>query len=151
MTEEIAESVDASILLRLTTDIVSAFVRNNSVPTLQLHDVVREVYGSLKSILQDEIRDATPLKPAVAINRSVTPDYIVCLEDGRKLKMLKRHLRTAFGMTPDEYRSKWGLSPSYPMVAPNYAKRRSEFAKRIGLGQKQSTAARRNARKGRSK
>lgn len=147
MTEEAAEGGEDMSLLRLSADIVSAYVRNNSLPSAQLQDVIRDVYVSLQAIQNDDIRESEPLKPAVPIKRSVTPDYIICLEDGRKLKMLKRHLRTAYGMTPEEYRAKWGLESSYPMVAPNYARRRSEFAKSIGLGQKQSAASRRAARK----
>ncbi len=147
MTDEAAQSADNMTLLRLSTDIVSAYVRNNSVPSAQLQEVIREVYVSLQAVQNEDIEASKPLKPAVPIKRSITPDYIVCLEDGRKLKMLKRHLRTAYGMTPEDYRAKWGLDSSYPMVAPNYAKRRSEFAKSIGLGQKQSAARRRSTRK----
>lgn len=147
MTDEAAQSADNMTLLRLSTDIVSAYVRNNSVPSAQLQEVIREVYVSLQAVQNEDIEASKPLKPAVPIKRSITPDYIVCLEDGRKLKMLKRHLRTAYGMTPEDYRAKWGLDSSYPMVAPNYAKRRSEFAKSIGLGQKQSAARRRSTPK----
>lgn len=121
-------------LMRLTADVVAAYVRNNPVPASELSGVINMVHGSLR-----ELRDGTPSeppRPAVPIKKSVQPDYLICLEDGKKLKMLKRHLRTAYGMTPEDYRAKWGLSPDYPMVAPNYAKQRSQFAKKIGLGRK---------------
>lgn len=122
-------------LLRMTADVVAAYVSNNSLPTAQLADVINTVYTSLKS-LENQQPEAKlePLKPAVPIRKSITPDYLVCLEDGKKLKMLKRHLRSTYNMTPDEYRAKWSLSPDYPMVAPNYAEQRSAFAKKIGLG-----------------
>ena len=122
-------------LLRMTTDVVAAYVRNNTLPTTQLAEVINAVYRSLKS-LEGRVAQVQPepLKPAVPIRRSVTAEFLICLEDGKKLKMLKRHLRSTYNMTPDEYRAKWGLAPDYPMVAPNYAERRSEFAKKIGLG-----------------
>jgi predicted transcriptional regulator len=122
-------------LLRMTTDVVAAYVRNNTLPTTQLAEVINAVYRSLKS-LECPVAQVPPepLKPAVPIRRSVTAEFLICLEDGKKLKMLKRHLRSTYNMTPDEYRAKWGLAPDYPMVAPNYAERRSEFAKKIGLG-----------------
>ena len=132
-------------LLRMTTDVVAAYVRNNTLPTTQLAEVINAVYRSLKS-LECPVAQVPPepLKPAVPIRRSVTAEFLICLEDGKKLKMLKRHLRSTYNMTPDEYRAKWGLQPDYPMVAPNYAERRSEFAKKIGLGRatgRQSTRA----------
>ena len=119
----------------MTADVVAAYVGNNTLPTAQLGEVINAVYSSLKS-LEGPVAHVQPepLKPAVAIRKSVTPEFIICLEDGKKLKMLKRHLRSTYNMTPDEYRTKWGLAPDYPMVAPNYAQRRSEFAKKIGLG-----------------
>jgi predicted transcriptional regulator len=122
-------------LLRMTADVVAAYVSNNTLPTAQLAEVINAVYGSLKSLegLSAE-PPPEPLKPAVPIRKSVTPDFLVCLEDGKKLKMLKRHLRSTYNMTPDEYRAKWSLPADYPMVAPNYAEQRSEFAKKIGLG-----------------
>ncbi len=120
----------------MAADVVAAYVRNNPVAANDLPGVIGMVHASLTDIVRDDGADAVPLQPAVPIRRSVTPDYIVCLEDGKKLKMLKRHLRTSYNLTPDEYRTKWQLGPDYPMVAPNYAKRRSEFAKQIGLGQK---------------
>lgn len=122
-------------LLRMTADVVAAYVSNNTLATGQLADVIHAVYNSLRSLEGQPIEaPAEPLKPAVAVRKSITPEYLVCLEDGKKLKMLKRHLRSTYNMTPDEYRSKWGLPPDYPMVAPKYAEQRSEFAKKIGLG-----------------
>ena len=124
-------------LLRMTAKIVASYVGNNSLSADQVSEIIRIVSSALKQLEQGENgADKAAGTPAVPIRRSITPDYIICLEDGRKLKMLKRHLRTTFGMTPDEYRARWGLPADYPMVAPNYAKRRSEFAKKIGLGQK---------------
>ena len=122
-------------LLRMTADVVAAYVSNNTLPTTQLAEVINAVYGSLKSLEgQSAEPPPEPLKPAVPVRKSVTPDFLVCLEDGKKLKMLKRHLRSTYNMTPDEYRTKWSLPADYPMVAPNYAEQRSEFAKKIGLG-----------------
>lgn len=128
-------------VLRMTSDVVSAYLSNNMLPSTQIPEVIKTVHASLRELseVSSEVEKEAP-KPAVPIRRSVTPDFIVCLEDGKKLKMLKRHLRTTYNMTPDEYRSKWGLPPDYPMVAPNYAKQRSEFAKRIGLGRKGARA-----------
>jgi predicted transcriptional regulator len=123
-------------MLRMTTSVVSAYVGNNSLPPAQIPDVIKTVYGSLTSLSRAGGGGREAPKPAVPVKRSVTPDYIVCLEDGRKLKMLKRHLRTTYNMTVDDYRQKWGLPVDYPMVAPNYAKQRSAFAKRIGLGRR---------------
>ncbi len=135
MAETAAPKIAEEELLRMTADVVAAYVGNNTLPTSQLAEVINAVYGSLKS-LEGQVAQAQPepLKPAVPIRKSVTPEFLICLEDGKKLKMLKRHLRSTYNMTPDEYRSKWGLAPDYPMVAPNYAERRSEFAKKIGLG-----------------
>jgi predicted transcriptional regulator len=134
MADQTSEQLPTSELLHLTADVVAAYVRNNPLAANDLPGVISTVYASLTDL--SGAAAAPPLQPAVPIRRSVTPDYIVCLEDGKKLKMLKRHLRTSFNLTPDEYRAKWKLGPDYPMVAPNYAKRRSEFAKQIGLGQK---------------
>ena len=135
MAETVAPKIAEEELLRMTTDVVAAYVSNNTLPTAQLAEVINAVYGSLKS-LEGQVAQVQPepLKPAVPIRKSITPEFIICLEDGKKLKMLKRHLRSTYNMTPDEYRTKWGLAPDYPMVAPNYAERRSEFAKKIGLG-----------------
>ncbi len=137
MSEENVKKVTEEDMLRMTTEVVSAYVGNNMLAPAQIPDVIKTVFGSLADLsAQGRAGDQEPLKPAVPIRRSITPDFIICLEDGKKLKMLKRHLRTNYGMTPDEYRAKWSLPADYPMVAPNYAKQRSEFAKRIGLGRK---------------
>ncbi len=119
--------------LELVSKIVSAYVSENSLPSGELPQLIKTVHEALRNPGQAA---ASPLEPAVPIKKSIKPDYVICLEDGKKLKMLKRHLRTAYDMTPDEYRQKWGLSSDYPMVAPKYAARRSELAKKIGLGRK---------------
>ncbi|MCI4645015.1 MAG: MucR family transcriptional regulator [Hyphomonadaceae bacterium] len=123
-------------MLDLTSDIVSAFVSNNPLPATALPDLIRSVHETLADLNAAEPVAPPRPDPAVAISKSITPDYLICLEDGRKLKMLKRYLRSRYDMTPDEYRSRWNLPSDYPMVAPNYAKKRSEFAKEIGLGRK---------------
>ena len=119
--------------LESVSKIVSAFVSNNSLSSGELPQLIWTVHEALKS--SDQAASSPP-EPAVPIKKSVRHDYVICLEDGRKLKMLKRHLRNAFDMSPDEYRQKWGLASDYPMVAPEYAARRSELAKKIGLGRK---------------
>lgn len=121
--------------LRMTTNIVSSFVRNNKVSSDELTELIRSVHQTI-AVLSDGAGDkfAEKPKPAVPINKSIHNDYLVCLEDGKKLKMLKRYLRSTYSLSPDEYRKRWGLPADYPMVAPAYAARRSEFAKRIGLG-----------------
>ena len=137
MAEENSQTVPQTDVLRMAVEIVSAYVSNNSVAAAQVPEVINTVYGSFSTLNgQSGAESAETQKPAVSVRRSVNPDYIVCLEDGKKLKMLKRHLRAAYGMTPDEYRAKWGLPADYPMVAPNYAAQRSSFAKQIGLGRK---------------
>jgi len=118
----------------MTADVVAAYVSNNTLPTQQLAEIINTVYTSLRALDADSDIKSEPLKPAIAIRKSITPEYLICLEDGKKLKMLKRHLRSTYGMTPDEYRAKWSLPADYPMVAPNYAAQRSAFAKKIGLG-----------------
>lgn len=121
--------------LRMTTDIVASFVTNNKVTPEQLADLIRSVHRTMDALTTgQEEKSAEKPKPAVPISKSISDDYIICLEDGKKLKMLKRYLRSTYDMSPDDYRRKWGLPADYPMVAPNYAARRSEFAKRIGLG-----------------
>ena len=122
--------------IQLTATIVSAYVSNNIVPSAEIPALISEVYSALMRVTNGTQVAATavPFKPAVPIKHSVTPEYIVCLEDGKKLKMLKRYLRSRYGLSPEEYRSKWGLPAEYPMVAPSYAAQRSEFAKKIGLG-----------------
>lgn len=121
-------------LLSLTSEIVSAHVSNNSVAMSDLPQLIEQVYRTLANVGNEPANAPERPQPAVPIKKSVTPDYIVCLEDGKKLKMLKRHLKTAYDMTPEEYRERWSLPPDYPMVAPNYAKQRSKLAKEIGLG-----------------
>lgn len=131
-----SETQEKSNLLKLTTEIVSSHVTNNSVAVQDLPDLIRQVYNTLSAIDQAPAPQSDRPQAAVSIKKSVTPDYIICLEDGRKLKMLKRHLKTAFDMTPEDYRKRWGLPADYPMVAPNYARQRSTLAKKIGLGTK---------------
>ncbi|WP_417667405.1 MucR family transcriptional regulator [Roseibium sp.] len=127
--------VDAN-LIDLTADIVSAYVSNNTVASTDLPNLINEVYGALQRTATESLEpEPEPLKPAVPIKKSVMADYIICLEDGKKFKSLKRHLRTHYDMTPEEYREKWDLPADYPMVAPNYAAARSELAKKMGLGQ----------------
>ncbi len=129
------ESINRDDLVQLTADIVSAYVTNNQVEAGQLSKLIEEVHVALvRAPAAAAEPEQKELVPAVAIRKSVTPDYIVSLEDGRKFKSLKRHLAGTYGMTPDEYRTKWGLARDYPMVAPNYAQQRSDFAKKIGLG-----------------
>ena len=119
----------------MTTTIVAAHVANNVVPVGELSKLIQQVFGALAKVSASAQTPEKP-QPAVTIKKSVTPDYIVCLEDGKKLKMLKRHLKTSYGLTPNEYRERWGLPADYPMVAPNYAAQRSALAKKIGLGTK---------------
>ncbi len=121
-------------LLELTSQIVSAQVANNPVQSGELPGLIQEVYQTLSKVGDASDSSDDKIAPAVPIRKSVTPDYLVCLEDGKKLKMLKRHLKTSFNLTPEEYRSRWGLPSDYPMVAPNYAKQRSALAREIGLG-----------------
>ncbi len=121
-------------LLSLTTEIVAAHVSNNTVALSDLPQLINQVYNSLANIGVVSVMPAVRPQPAISVKKSVQPDYIVCLEDGKKLKMLKRHLKTAYNMSPEAYRERWGLPPEYPMVAPNYAQQRSRLAKEIGLG-----------------
>lgn len=130
-----SDTANGPDVLGLTAQIVSAHVSNNSVSTDALPALIQDIYRTLASIGQGE-PVVEKQQPAVPVKKSVYADHIVCLEDGKKLKMLKRHLKTAYNMTPDQYRDKWGLPPDYPMVAPNYAKHRSSLAKKIGLGTK---------------
>jgi predicted transcriptional regulator len=121
--------------IELTADIVSAYVSNNTVSAADIPGLINQVHAALVRVGSGHIEaPMEPLKPAVPVKRSITPDHIVCLEDGKKFKSLKRHLRTQYNMTPEQYRDKWGLPADYPMVAPNYAAQRSAFAKKIGLG-----------------
>ena len=122
-------------LLSLATDIISAYLSKNDISKDEIPDLIMTVYTSLATLQSDgQNTEITNQKPAVSIRRSITPEHIICLEDGKKLKMLKRYLRTNYKMTPEDYRAKWNLPHDYPVVAPNYAKQRSEFAKTIGLG-----------------
>jgi predicted transcriptional regulator len=131
MTDDSGES-----FIELTANIVSAYVSNNSVPSAEIGNLIGQVHAALRRVSSGQVTTPTePLKPAVPVKRSITSDYIVCLEDGKKFKSLKRHLRTQYDMTPDQYREKWALAPDYPMVAPNYAAARSQLAKQMGLGQ----------------
>ncbi|QYJ06548.1 MucR family transcriptional regulator [Qipengyuania flava] len=122
-------------LITLTSDIVAAHVSNNNVDVDQVPALISNIYSALSGLGKDVSQEETP-EPAVPIRSSVKKDYIVCLEDGKKMKMLKRHLKTAYDMTPDEYRARWNLPPDYPMVAPSYAEKRRELAVKIGLGRK---------------
>lgn len=131
-----SEQADTSeMLITLTADIVAAHVSNNSVAISDLSVLINNVHAALSNLGNEQIEEEKPV-PAVSIRTSVKPDFITCLEDGKKLKMLRRHLMTHYGMTPDDYRAKWGLPADYPMVAPNYAERRRVLAKEIGLGTK---------------
>ena len=137
MTEQTnSDKVGIEDVLPMTVDIVASYLAQNQIPASEIASLINTVHESLMGLNSTESNNAkaSTKKPAVSIKKSITPDYIICLEDGRKLKMLKRHLRTAYNLTPDEYRSKWRLPSDYPMVAPNYAKKRSAFAKQIGLG-----------------
>lgn len=136
-----ADSTSAPDVLGLTAQIVSAHVSNNAVTADSLPALISEVYKTLASVGKEEPAPDKP-QPAVPVKKSVMPDYIICLEDGKKLKMLKRHLKTAYNMSPEQYRDRWGLPPDYPMVAPNYASHRSSLAKKIGLGTKPRDRAR---------
>ena len=131
-----AEATGETVYIELTADIVSAYLSNNSVPSAEIGNLISQIYSALKRVSGGQAAaPAEPPKPAVPIKRSVTAEYIVCLEDGLRFKSLKRHLRTRYGMTPDQYREKWGLPPDYAMVASNYAAARSQLAKQMGLGQ----------------
>ena len=127
--------------IELTAQIVSAYVSNNTVPAGDMPGLINQVHAALMRVSSGQGEaQSEPLKPAVSLKRSVTPDYIICLEDGKKFKSLKRHLRTQYNMTPEQYREKWGLPPDYPMVAPNYAAARSRLSKQMGLGQQRRRA-----------
>ena len=148
MNESNTEAVRREDVMRMAVDIVAAYLSRNQLPTTRIPEVITTIVGSLDGLDRaGAAPPAEPQKPKVPIRRSVTPDFVICLEDGKKLKMLKRHLRTAYNMTPEEYRAKWRLPPDYPMVAPNYSKQRSEFARKIGLGRKPNQRRRRAPRK----
>jgi len=128
--------------IELTAEIVSAYVSNNTVPAAEIPSLIAQVHTALSRVSgKSGEAPAEPLKPAISVKKSITPEYIVCLEDGKKFKSLKRHLRTQYNMTPEQYREKWGLGADYPMVAPNYAAARSPLAKQMGLGQQRRRRA----------
>jgi predicted transcriptional regulator len=130
------EHMNAPNYIELAADIVSAYVSNNSVTANDLPSLIGDVHSALIRVSGGTVEASSELpKPAISVKKSITPDYIVCLEDGKKFKSLKRHLRTQYNMSPEEYREKWGLPADYPMVAPNYAEARSQLAKQMGLGQ----------------
>ena len=139
MSEKLTAGVGQRSVLEMASEIVSAYLRHNTLPSGRVPEFIHSVHKSLSEIDKGAINseEQTP-KPAVPIRRSITPDHVICLEDGKKLKMLKRHLRSTYNMSADEYRNKWNLPPDYPMVAPNYAARRSELAKKSGLGLKRT-------------
>ena len=150
MADERSREVSRAELLRYATEIVASYLGRNKVAGEQLSDLINTVFNSLSNLDggtagASVFERGAAAKPAIPVKRSITPEYIICLEDGKQLKMLKRYLRTNYNLTPDEYRAKWGLPPDYPMVAPNYAKQRSDFAKNIGLGR--DTTRKRRAKK----
>jgi predicted transcriptional regulator len=131
-----AENSGDGSYIELTAQIVSAYVGNNSVPSAEIASLIGQVHAALKRVSGGQASVlAEPAKPAISVKRSINSDFLVCLEDGKKFKSLKRHLRTQYNMTPEQYREKWGLPADYPMVAPNYAAARSQLAKQMGLGQ----------------
>jgi predicted transcriptional regulator len=144
-----AEQPETANVLGLTAQIVAAHVSNNSVSSDALPSLIEEVYKTLAGVGKETIQPERP-QPAVPVKKSVFADHIICLEDGKKLKMLKRHLKTAYNMTPEQYRERWGLAADYPMVSPNYAKHRSSLAKKSGLGTKPRAADVRQASAGRA-
>ena len=137
-----SDSTTNGNFIELTAEIVSAYVSNNTVPSGDIPALINQVHAALTRVSGAPGEPpAEPLKPAVSVKRSITPEHIVCLEDGKKFKSLKRHLRTQYNMTPEQYRDKWNLPPDYPMVAPNYAAARSQLAKQMGLGQQRRRRA----------
>ena len=133
----------AGVLIVQTADIVSAYVSNNTVSAAEIPALINQVHSALMRVSRGHgDTPVEPLKPAISVKKSITPDHIVCLEDGKKFKSLKRHLRTQYNMTPEQYRDKWALPPDYPMVAPNYAAARSQLAKKMGLGQQRRRRSR---------
>ena len=133
-----SDAADTTNTIALTAEIVAAYVSNNTVASADIPALINQVHTALLRVTTGEAQPSSePLKPAVPIKRSINPDFIVCLDDGKKFKSLKRHLRTQYNMTPEQYREKWSLPGDYPMVAPNYAAARSQLAKQMGLGQQQ--------------
>lgn len=140
LNENVAEVADSDIVLEMTAEVVAAYVSNNPVSTIELPNLIGDVYGALNKVGKGgNAAPAEKPKPAVSIKKSLNDDYLICLEDGMKFKSLKRHLRSHYDMSPEEYREKWGLPHDYPMVAPNYAMARSRLAKEMGLGRKPGT------------
>jgi predicted transcriptional regulator len=140
----VREQTNQTNYIGLSAEIVAAYVTKNAVPVAELPALIASVHTALSKAVHGQTEQAQEkLEPAVPIKRSITPDFLISLEDGKRYKSLKRHLRTSYNMTPDQYRAKWGLAPDYPMVAPNYAKARSELAKTMGLGLKRRTGAKR--------
>ena len=138
------DSAKGNDLLKLASDIVAAYVSNNPVPVGELPAMIKSVHATLGTLSGAPVADVvTNQKPAVTVKKSITPEYLICLEDGKRLKMLKRYLRSRYGLSPDQYRTKWGLPSDYPMVASDYAAKRSEFAKKIGLGRPAAAKGRR--------
>jgi predicted transcriptional regulator len=137
----LADSEGPGKLIALTADIVAAYLTKNAAPPSDIHTIIASVHQSLGRLGQDVAAAPVAQMPAVPIKKSIHPDYLVCLEDGKKLKMLRRHLRVSFGLTPEQYRAKWGLPVDYPMTAPNYTAGRSAFAKKVGFGTKKARAA----------
>ena len=138
-----SDTTASSGFIELTADIVSAYVSNNSVAAGDIAGLISQVHSALMRVsVGQSDSQPEPLKPAVSLKKSITPDYLVCLEDGKRFKSLKRHLRSQYNMTPEQYREKWGLPPDYPMVAPNYAAKRSALALKMGLGRKKKLARR---------
>ncbi len=139
-----SDQTPSTMMIELTADIVSAYVSNNAVAATDLPNLIHQVRHALThfkpAVATEELLE--PQKPAVTVKKSITPDYLICLEDGKKFKSLKRHLRTQYNMSPEDYREKWGLPPDYPMVAPNYAQARSQLAKEMGLGSQRRLARR---------
>ncbi len=134
--EQYTTRLEQSALIEIVSEIVSAYVGNNPVPSSELPKLIESTYATISELNgQTSSEEKMDLKPAVSVKKSLNDDYLICLEDGKKFKSLKRHLRTRYNMSPEEYRDKWNLPADYPMVAPNYAKQRSELAKRMGLGQ----------------
>lgn len=137
-----SDSTASANFIELTAEIVSAYVSNNTVSAAEIPSLISQVYSALSRVSgKPGESPAEPLKPAVSVKKSITPEHIVCLEDGKKFKSLKRHLRTQYNMTPEQYREKWSLGADYPMVAPNYAAARSQLAKQMGLGQQRRRRA----------
>lgn len=137
-----SDSTASANFIELTAEIVSAYVSNNTVSAAEIPSLISQVYSALSRVSgKPGESPAEPLKPAVSVKKSITPEHLVCLEDGKKFKSLKRHLRTQYNMTPEQYREKWSLGADYPMVAPNYAAARSQLAKQMGLGQQRRRRA----------